>query len=178
MLPFALDESPGGGTSGGLLAGAVSHSTPQHWLRLHLSAQAIVSSDTWLWLRSTRRPPTGCCHTWHGSQQAAVTMSLSAASVPLDAYQLLTLVSWLGCFQADTEEALGAFVRMLEQAPPLHAPPRGAAPCFGSSSERLAGSSGGGGGGHASASHHLTLAAGLQQLAALQGALQPAAVAT
>jgi hypothetical protein len=67
---------------------------------------------------------------------------------------------------------------MLEQAPPLHAPPRGAAPTrFGSSSERLA--TGGRGGAAGSASHHLTLAAGLQQLAAMRGQLpQQFAVAT
>lgn len=72
----------------------------------------------------------------------------------------------------DSEEALGAFVRMLEQAPPLHAP------------SLRAGSGDGGGGGRGladgavpAASHpvRMSLAAGLDQLAQLREAL-PAAV--
>lgn len=73
---------------------------------------------------------------------------------------------------ADSEEALGAFVRMLEQAPPLHSAPRSAV----GFSDDVGFSHGGGG----MRSSHMTLAAGLEQLAALRGALppQPTALAT
>ena len=101
LLPFALDESPGSGGGGGLLAGAV-----------------------------------------------------------------------------DSEEALGAFVRMLETAPPLHSLRTG-----GGGGGGLRGGSAilGGGGLPAAptvdAAPRMSLAAGMHQLAALREAL-PAALAT
>lgn len=161
LLPFALDESPGGGAVGGLLAGAAD------------SEEALGA-----FVRMLEQVQCSCC------LLAFCVFKFNVADHILrfaDSADRAKAKAWCTI----SVVLIRCLVRMLEQAPPLHGAQKGAvaaaATGHGHSSERQVTFGGGHGGGKMRASQHMSLAAGLEQLAALRGGLpqhQPAAVAT